>query len=140
MTSVASSTDHLATRFPVSIKGVVFIDNKVLLLKNERDEWELPGGKLESGEVPEMCCERELLEETGLLVKAEKLLDVWIYKVVSDVEVLIITFGCSLIQPGSIRISQEHTEVGLFPIEQLPEINAPKGYIQSIKSWHGHNY
>ena len=32
--------------FAVSIKGVVFIDDRVVLLKNEREEWELPGGRL----------------------------------------------------------------------------------------------
>jgi hypothetical protein len=31
--------------FPVSVKGVVVRDGRVLLLRNERDEWELPGGK-----------------------------------------------------------------------------------------------
>jgi ADP-ribose pyrophosphatase YjhB (NUDIX family) len=36
--------------FPVSVKGVVVQGGKVLLLRNERDEWELPGGKLEVGE------------------------------------------------------------------------------------------
>lgn len=40
-------------RGPVSIKGVVLHEGAVLLLKNERDEWELPGGKLERGETPE---------------------------------------------------------------------------------------
>ena len=28
--------------FPVSIKGVLIIDGKALLLKNERNEWDLP--------------------------------------------------------------------------------------------------
>lgn len=36
--------------FPVSIKGVVVSDDRVLLLKNDRDEWELPGGRIELGE------------------------------------------------------------------------------------------
>lgn len=34
--------------YPVSIKGVVVRDGRVLLLKNERDEWELPGGRIEA--------------------------------------------------------------------------------------------
>ena len=45
--------DNDARRFPVSIKGVVIRGDKVILLRNERDEWELPGGKLELSESPE---------------------------------------------------------------------------------------
>ncbi len=54
--------------FPVSVKGVVVRDSRVLLLKNEREEWELPGGKLELGEEPAACVAREITEETGLHV------------------------------------------------------------------------
>jgi 8-oxo-dGTP pyrophosphatase MutT (NUDIX family) len=41
--------------FPVSVKGAAVQGGKVLLLRNERDEWELPGGKLEVGEEPADC-------------------------------------------------------------------------------------
>lgn len=37
----------------ISVKGIVFDDEKVWLRKNERQEWELPGGKLDKGEQPE---------------------------------------------------------------------------------------
>ena len=41
-----------ATRtFPVSVKGVAVQAGKVLLLENERAEWELPGGKLEPRQI-----------------------------------------------------------------------------------------
>jgi hypothetical protein len=36
-------SDSLAAHLPVSIKGVVFREDRVILLRNERDEWELPG-------------------------------------------------------------------------------------------------
>ncbi|MEH2420595.1 MAG: NUDIX domain-containing protein [Nostoc sp.] len=48
-------------------------------MKNERDEWELPGGKLELGEDPEICCVREIKEELVLNVKAGLILDSWVY-------------------------------------------------------------
>ena len=34
----------------ISIKGVLIEDGRVLLLENEREEWELPGGRPEPGE------------------------------------------------------------------------------------------
>ena len=39
--------------FPVSIKGVFVEAGRVVLLENDRDEWELPGGRLEPGKAPE---------------------------------------------------------------------------------------
>jgi 8-oxo-dGTP pyrophosphatase MutT (NUDIX family) len=36
----------------------------------ERFTWELPAGMVDKGEMPEACCRRELLEETGLPAKA----------------------------------------------------------------------
>lgn len=50
---------------PISIKGSVFEDHKVWLRKNECEEWELPGVKLDIGEQPEETVVRKLREELG---------------------------------------------------------------------------
>ena len=85
--------DNHAYRFPVSIKGVIIRDARAILLKNERAEWELPGGKLEPGESPEVCVIREIAEELGLAVEAACILDSWVYEITSEVRVLIVTYG-----------------------------------------------
>src|SRR3989442_5494050 len=76
--------DNQAYRFPVSVKGVIWQAQRVVLLKNERDEWELPGGKLELGETPEDCVAREIAEEVGLHVKIGPLLDSWVYHIAAS--------------------------------------------------------
>ncbi len=74
MSSSPILQDNKAHRFPVSVKGIVYHDGRVVLLKNERDEWELPGGKLELGETPETCVVREIEEEQGY----KKSIQTWI--------------------------------------------------------------
>ena len=86
--------DNAAYRFPVSVKGAVLHDGQVVLLKNGRDEWELPGGKLEPGESPPECVAREIGEELGLAVRVGPLLDTWVYRIAPGVDVVIVTYGC----------------------------------------------
>ena len=128
-------SDSLAAHFPVSIKGVVFRDDRVILLRNERDEWELPGGKLELGEAPEACCAREILEELALAVSVERLLDCWVYDILGRVKVLIVTYGCHLASAAPISISSEHKEVGLFRVPELGALPMPEGYRASVRHW-----
>ncbi|MFK3960117.1 NUDIX hydrolase [Guptibacillus hwajinpoensis] len=44
----------------------------LLMIRNETDEWAVPSGEIEKGETPEMCCIREVMEETGYQVAIEK--------------------------------------------------------------------
>lgn len=46
--------------------GLVVNDDGQLLLIFRRGKWDLPKGKLDPGESPEVCAEREVKEETGL--------------------------------------------------------------------------
>jgi len=117
--------------FPVSIKAVIFIEEKVVLLKNERDEWELPGGRLELGEQPIYCVEREVQEELSLDITVENIIDSWLFEVVPGKHVVIITYFCK-VTSGNIKISHEHKERGLFTIDELKNIKIPDGYLKSI--------
>ena len=46
--------------------GLVINDDEHLLFIHRRGKWDLPKGKLDPGESPEVCAEREVKEETGL--------------------------------------------------------------------------
>jgi 8-oxo-dGTP pyrophosphatase MutT (NUDIX family) len=129
------ATDYLAHAFPVSVKGVAVQDGKVLLLENERAEWELPGGKLELGEDPLDCVVREISEEAGWRVTAGPLLDCWQYHIRPGSDVVIVTYGCYVHSPGPPVISNEHKRVGLFAPDQVPELVMPEGYKRSVATW-----
>ncbi|MGE3231040.1 MAG: NUDIX domain-containing protein [Hyphomicrobium sp.] len=75
--------------FPVSVKGVLFDRDRVLLLGNERAEWELPGGRLEAGETIAQCLAREGEEALGIGVEIGPLLDCRIYEGLPGLSVLI---------------------------------------------------
>nr|WSX75810.1 NUDIX domain-containing protein [Streptomyces sp. NBC_00899] len=136
--------------WPVSVKAVVLdAEDRVLLLENERAEWELPGGRLEiadqdTGEqadvTPESAVEREVLEETGWRVRADSLIDggVWIYEPIPDRRVLIVTYGCTIQgeQPEPVA-SHEHKGAALHSIGDVPALVMPDGYKQSILTWRG---
>jgi 8-oxo-dGTP pyrophosphatase MutT (NUDIX family) len=124
---------------PVSVKGVVCRGGRVLLLRNERQEWELPGGRLEIGESPEQCVAREIAEETGWDVEVEELLDAWVYQPLPetrpDRRVLIVTYGCTTTATGDPIRSGEHDEIGLFGLPELGGLRLPDGYRRSVAAW-----
>ena len=120
--------------FPVSVKGVLFEDDRVVLLLNERDEWELPGGRLECGEDPAACLAREFAEELGVEVMADGILDCWLYRVLPGKEVLIVTYAVRRMDRRDFRASREHRRFGIFTIDQLGGLAMPEGYRRSIRN------
>lgn len=128
-------TDNLAYRFPVSVKGVIMRGRQVLLLKNGRDEWELPGGKLELDEEPRSCLAREIEEELGLAVEVGAILDSWVYRIAPGIDVFIVTYGCHADPAAQPVHSNEHKAWGLFDLDVLDSLPLPAGYKASIRAW-----
>lgn len=66
--------DRTFTAARVGVGAVVFRDGKVLLVKRGgppgKGLWAIPGGSVELGETLQAAAEREILEETGLIIRA----------------------------------------------------------------------
>jgi len=58
----------------VGVGAVVFHQNRVLLIKRGQapnvGQWAIPGGRIKMGETLQQAAEREILEETGINIKA----------------------------------------------------------------------
>lgn len=118
--------------FPVSIKGVLQSpEGQIVLMLNERNEWELPGGRIELGETAPVCLAREIAEELDVEVEVGAPLDSYLFEVIPGKHVFISTYRCHLLGGFVPKISHEHKEIGLFDPADLP-LNLPKGYRDSI--------
>src|SRR4029079_14650815 len=127
-----TANDGATVCYPVSVKGVVLHERGVVLVKNRRNEWELPGGKLEPGETLEACDAREIVEELGLSGRVGPVVDVWIYAVSPDLDVLIVTYGCEATAWPAALASPEGAELGVFSLDALDGLPLPAGYRTSI--------
>lgn len=64
--------------------AVIIEDGRILLARRPLGDplegmWEMPGGKIEAGESPQQCLERELLEELAMTAKAGAVLARTVY-------------------------------------------------------------
>ncbi|QCT40976.1 NUDIX domain-containing protein [Candidatus Saccharibacteria bacterium oral taxon 488] len=66
---------------PVSVKAVISLNGQIPLLRNERNEWELPGGKLDLGESPTVCVQREVHEELNIDISVGMNVHNWVYTI-----------------------------------------------------------
>ena len=123
--------------YPLSIKGVVVHGGRVLLLLNERDEWDLPGGRPDPGEDHRAALVREVREETGLSVEVGALVDEHLFEVLPQRFVRIVAYACTLQAEGAIALSHEHYEASWIEFSALGERIAgrvlPAGYLGAIR-------
>lgn len=105
---MTSATNSLP-RHSVSVAGIVFDEhNRVLAIRRrDNDQWQPPGGVLELGETFEEGVQREVLEETGVHVRIERLTGV--YKNMT-LGVVALVFRCTPIN-GTPQATDECREV-----------------------------
>jgi 8-oxo-dGTP diphosphatase len=105
----------IAPRHIVAVMGVVRAPTgSLLLVKTPRRGWEPPGGQVEQGEDLICALEREILEESGCVVRAGRL--VGVYSNVAVPEKVMFTFLCAHLE-GEPKPSVETPEVGWFPVD-----------------------
>ncbi len=123
----APVTDYPTVK--TDVRALILSDDKkqVLLARESADgKWSLPGGWADIGDSPKETAEKEAREETGLTVKATRLLAVfdkrchphppqpfYVYKLV---------FLCEVVS-GELKEGFDLLGVGYFDIDSLPELS-----------------
>jgi len=102
-------TDDYPTHIVATGGFVTNSQGQVLLIKSPRyGDWEFPGGQVEEGETIPHALEREVFEETGIVIRVKSL--VGIYSNTRKPSIVNLDFTCEYIS-GEPHTSAESTQV-----------------------------
>ncbi len=119
------TSDRIAVELRSS--AIVMRDERILLVlhtRRERSYWVLPGGHPVENEVASAAVEREVMEETGLRIKAGRVQFVWEGIDPREGRRLIdVVFASELLDRRTEPLSYSQLELPRFvPIEELGQI------------------
>jgi 8-oxo-dGTP diphosphatase len=129
------------------IVGCVIKENKILMIQRNEQEnqdihlkWQFPGGNIEFDETIEEAVEREVYEETGIVVKAVKILPFsqtvyWNYSWGKQ-QTLCFCYLCDFINESEQKKDDQVENVEWIPIKEadtLPSLPGTKQVIDVIK-------
>ena len=122
----------MSTMWGLAVRGICEYNGKYLLLKirskssHDAGRWEIPGGKVKKCEFFDDALKREYLEETGLEIDVDSLLNVirrdyTACKTNEDIKSiqLIMKVTC---ESDNVAISEEHDDYGWFGMDEIEEM------------------
>lgn len=93
---------------PILVTAAIIEDKGKFLITQRLKEshnglrWEFPGGKIEFGEDPRVCLEREIMEELGIKIKAGEILEYSSHVYGEDKHIVLLGFKCKFVS-GKIQ-------------------------------------
>ncbi|MGA8865364.1 MAG: NUDIX hydrolase [Candidatus Sulfotelmatobacter sp.] len=124
----------------VGVGAIIIENDRVVLVKRAhpplQDQWSIPGGALEVGELVREAAVREAREETGLVVEPGELLGVY-DRVLRDREqrvqyhYVLIDFLCRRVA-GELAAGGDAAESRWFTREELPQLNLAEDTLDVI--------
>lgn len=110
----------------IDVRGAVIRNGQILLIQERADgQWAMPGGWADLGNAPASVAEREVWEESGFRVRAEKVVAVIDANRIEPMEfyhAYKIIFLCKLLE-GEPRTSHETLAVDFFDPDRLPPLS-----------------
>jgi len=125
----------------VGVGAVIVMGRQVLLVRRGtpplQGQWSLPGGAVELGETLRAAAEREAREETGLVVKAEEILEVFDRIIPGEAgrpryHYVLVDFLCHVERGANPRAGGDVTEVAWAGEDQLEKYKLEKPALDVI--------
>ena len=127
----------------IDVRGVVFRDDRVLLVRERIDgKWTVPGGWADVNDPPAHSVEKEIEQESGYTARATKVAAVWDRNKHDHPPFLFHTwkvfFLCEL-TGGEPRTSYETTGVDFFALDALPDLSTGRSTAAQIRRMYQHH-
>jgi 8-oxo-dGTP diphosphatase len=114
----------------LGVGGLVFKDDQVLLIKRGREpglgQWSIPGGMVDAGETVKEAVQREIQEETGLVVEVLDLVEVFERIIPNNqgriqYHYVVLDYLCRVVG-GRLEASSDAAEAFFTPISALEDL------------------
>ena len=108
----------------VDTRAAVFMDDKILLVHENNGTWSLPGGWCDVDQSIASNTEKEVKEEAGFTVKAEKLIAVQDWRkhnVTNYAYGVVKAFVMCRYESGNFEKNIETTEIAFFGKDEIPD-------------------
>jgi ADP-ribose pyrophosphatase YjhB (NUDIX family) len=121
----------------VDVRGAIFRDNRVLLVRERIDgRWTVPGGWADVNDSPSSAILKEIEQESGFTARIVKLAAIYDRNKRNLPAYLFhswnLFFVCE-ITGGEARTSYETTAVEFFPLDALPELSTGRSNAEQIR-------
>ena len=126
MRPVCTACDHTVYFNPgVAVAVCIMQDDQILLVRRGvepmRGYWAMPAGFMEYDEDPKAAAQREVLEETGLDVQIDRLLEVFHTPSDGGLANIVITYAAS-ITGGTMQAQDDADDVAWFMKANVPAV------------------
>jgi ADP-ribose pyrophosphatase YjhB (NUDIX family) len=134
--------DRRYPRWPlVGVGALIFHGGRILMAQRGKEPlkgwWTLPGGALETGELLDDAVRREVLEETGLVVKPVRMFEIF-ERIIRDeagapeYHYVLIDYVCRLTS-GEARAGDDVARVEWMRLEELSGLRITEGTLAVIE-------
>ena len=132
--------------FCVGQKAFIEKDGKVLVLFDPTHGLDFPGGKIQEGEAKSgdteslvRALQREVMEETGLLIEVSDPFAVWYHVFPSNHRnsgkvVYLVAFRCEYVS-GEVKLSNEHNNFRWLNKDDYKEVDDRSNYFDVLRKY-----
>ena len=132
------NTIHIMTKKiqQITVKALFRRTGNILLVKDPKGVWELPGGRINHGEEPKEALRRELNEELGWSkIDIKNIIDSWSFSSKvnnTHYHFIVLIYACTS-DEENIKKNDEYIQYQWVPISEAKNLNMRDGYKENLK-------